>query len=306
MLKRFAIAVATLYLMAGCKLIPVIEEQPTFHNPFPQISRVGVAPFFNLTTEGSQPDGRQVALAYFNELQAIPGFEVAPPGIVEAKARELGIELAGYEQVRIVAEKLKLDAIVVGAITDYSPYYPPRMAMQVDWIATNPAFHPIPTGYGLPWGTPEEEEIPQNLLEATEFELAKEQLRTQTPDPRKQALIPLPGANRGTPEGVLAMIDIRRRETDSAQRQPDRKGTNGGGAFRTTTRRAGASENRRRAIARTRVAGAVDRVVFFGVGGRNRPGRRFGFTVGLARSGRFDAGGASRDGPRFVPATVRS
>ena len=111
----------------------------------------------------------------------MPGFEVAPIGVVESKARELGLQLTSSEEVRIIAQKLGLDAIVIGAVTDYSPYYPPRMALQVDWIAANACYHPIPVGYGLPWGTPEEEEIPQSLVDATEFELAREQLKTQTP-----------------------------------------------------------------------------------------------------------------------------
>ena len=50
--------------------------------------------------------------------------------------------------------------MVVGAVTDYSPYYPPRMALHVEWYAANPNFHPIPPGYGLPWGTPEERRHP--------------------------------------------------------------------------------------------------------------------------------------------------
>ncbi len=209
MAQRLAIVIAVLYLIAGCSHLPVIEHQPQFHNPFPQLSRVGVAPFYNLSTEGTL-DGKQVALAYFNELQAIPGFDVTPIGIIELKAQELGVDLSSYEGLRLVAQKLGLDAIVVGAVTDYTPYYPPRMALQVDWIAANPGFHPIPTGYGLPWGTPAEEEIPQSLVQATEFELARAQLQTQTPDAGAPALVPVPSARGETPHGVLAMVQSRR------------------------------------------------------------------------------------------------
>jgi hypothetical protein len=41
----------------------------------------------------------------------------------------------------------------------------------------------MPSGYGLPWGRAEEEYIPDRLVEASEFELAKAQLATQTPMP---------------------------------------------------------------------------------------------------------------------------
>ncbi|MFM2094830.1 MAG: hypothetical protein RIS70_1954, partial [Planctomycetota bacterium] len=52
----------------------------------------------------------------------------------------------------------------------------------VNWYAANPGFHPIPVGYGLPWGTCEEEHIPAALVRQAEFELAREQLATQTPE----------------------------------------------------------------------------------------------------------------------------
>ena len=63
-----------------------------------------------------------------------------------------------------------------------SPYYPPRMGLAVDWYAANPSFHPIPAGYGLPWGRAEEEFIPSTLVQEAEFALAREQLKTQTPE----------------------------------------------------------------------------------------------------------------------------
>lgn len=216
MAQRLAIVIAVLYLIAGCQLIPVVEHEPKFHNPFPQLSRVGVAPFFNQSPEGTL-DGRQVALAYFNELQTIPGFEVAPPGVIEMKAQQMGLPLSSSDNYRQIAKALGLDAIIVGTITDYSPYYPPRMALQVDWYATNPGFHPIPTGYGLPWGTPAEEEIPQSLVEATEFELAREQLQTQTPDVGNAPGQFGPNAQNNVPYNALSVLPA----PAAAKRYPD-------------------------------------------------------------------------------------
>ena len=57
--------------MAGCSLMPELTYQPTVHNPFPQLSRVAVAPFFNLSNEPTL-DGVKVAIAYYNELQLVP------------------------------------------------------------------------------------------------------------------------------------------------------------------------------------------------------------------------------------------
>jgi hypothetical protein len=178
MLRYLALSGAL--LLSGCTLLPQVVHQPTLHNPFPQLSRVAIAPFFNLSDEPTL-DGRKVALAYFNELQLVPGFEVVPVGTVEQALRETNNQLAGPEDARRLAQFLGVDAVVIGAVTDYSPYYPPRCTLQVEWYAANPGFHPIPPGYGLPWGTREEQEIPGALVFEAEMALAREQLETQTP-----------------------------------------------------------------------------------------------------------------------------
>jgi hypothetical protein len=165
---------------AGCGLLPEIAHQPTLHNPFPQLSTVAVAPFFNQSPEPTV-DGRQFALAYFNELQLVPGFEVVPVDVVERTIVEEKIRLEGPADARKLAQILGVDAVVLGTVTDFSPYYPPRCGLRVEWYAANPCFHPIPPGYGLPWGTPGEKQIPGRLVLEAEMALAKEQLATQTP-----------------------------------------------------------------------------------------------------------------------------
>src|SRR5262249_29496436 len=88
--------------------------------------------------------------------------------------------------VRRLAQILDVDAIVVGTVTEYSPYYPaPRLTLTVAWYSANPSFHPIPAGYGLPWGTGAEKDIPGPVAFQAEFALAKEQLKTQTPQYQK-------------------------------------------------------------------------------------------------------------------------
>lgn len=178
---RLVVVWACLTLGAGCSsFLPEISRQPTFHNPFPQLQKVAIAPFFNLSTEPTV-DGRHVALAYFSELQVIPGFEVIPIGVVEKALEAHQMTLNGPAEARKLAQILDVDAVVVGAVTDYSAYYPPRMALQVEWYAANPGFHPIPPGYGLPWGTPAEDEIPGTLIFEAEMALARAQMKTQTP-----------------------------------------------------------------------------------------------------------------------------
>jgi hypothetical protein len=164
----------------GCHLWEITHE-PIVHNPFPQLSRVAVAPFFNQSDEPTV-DGRKVALAYFAELQATRGFEVVPLGVVEDAILAHRVDLSNPGEARRLAQILGVDAVVIGSVTDFTPYYPPRCGLRVEWYAANAGFHEIPPGYGLPWGTPEEEFIPQPLVFEAEFALAKAQLATQTPE----------------------------------------------------------------------------------------------------------------------------
>jgi hypothetical protein len=167
---------------SGCSLIlPEVSHQPVIRNPFPQLSRVAVAPFFNQSDEPTV-DTRLFSMAYFAELQETPGFEVVPLGVVEEAIIMHRVDLNGPGEARRLANILGVDAVVVGAVTDYSPYYPPRCGLRVEWYTANPGFHEIPAGYGLPWGTPEEEFIPDSLVYESQMALTRAQLATQAPD----------------------------------------------------------------------------------------------------------------------------
>jgi hypothetical protein len=72
----------------------------------------------------------------------------------------------------------------MGAINQYSGFQPPNITLEIEWYATNPYFHPIVVGHGLPWGTPAEKEIPDAVILLAEQDLARAQLATQTPDPK--------------------------------------------------------------------------------------------------------------------------
>lgn len=183
---------------SGCTLFPDIRHKPQYHNPFPQLTRIAILPFRNQSQEPTL-SGSRITQAYYSEMQGIPGFEVLPTGVVESQwaafeTHVLRRPAATAEDFQRFAQYLGCDAVLQGAITDYSPYYPPRMALKVNWYAANPGFHPIPAGYGLPWGTKEEKKIPQWVRLEAERSLAAAQLETQTPDPPSETprLAPTP------------------------------------------------------------------------------------------------------------------
>ncbi len=112
---------------AGCAVITVDVT-----NPVPQLSTVAVAPFFNQSTERTV-DGRRFASAYFSELQKIPGYQVVPTGVTETAIRRHQLDLTSSADVIRLAEILQVDVVVVGSVTEYDPYYPPRIGLHVDW-----------------------------------------------------------------------------------------------------------------------------------------------------------------------------
>ncbi len=174
----------------GCSLVPDFRHKPQWTNPFPQIRSVAVLPFSNQSEEPTL-SGQRVALAYIGELQSIRGFEVLPLGAVEAKLNEFQRPLASGEDFQAFAQFLGVDVVLIGAVTDYDAYYPPRMSIKVNWYAANPGYHPILPGYGLPWGTKAEKDIPSWVNVEAQRALAAEQLKTQTPQaPPAPALMP--------------------------------------------------------------------------------------------------------------------
>lgn len=143
--QTFFLAAAFLVLAPGCA---IVETGVT--NPLPGMATVAVAPFFNLTAEPTT-NGRQFALAYYAELQKVPGFDVIPVGVTETALAESGLDLDNPADAVLLASKLGADAVVVGAVTEYSPYYPPRIGLRTAWYAPEPTrFVPgIPADPGL-------------------------------------------------------------------------------------------------------------------------------------------------------------
>lgn len=194
---------------SGCNLIlPEISHQPVVHNPFPQLSKVAIVPFFNQSDEPTV-DGREFAMAYFAELQNVPGFEVVPLGVVEEAIQYEQIDLSNPAGIRRLADVLEVDAVVVGAVTDFSQYYPPRCGLRVEWYARNPGFHEIPAGYGLPWGTPDEEFIPAPLVFEAELALAKAQLATQSPNCAPSAMPNVPAPQGSGPVNGDTLVPMQ-------------------------------------------------------------------------------------------------
>src|SRR6185295_5049951 len=62
--------------------------------------------------------------AYYSELQKTANYQVIPVGIVEATIQENDLNMSSPADAIKLARILDADAVVVGAVTHYNPYYP--------------------------------------------------------------------------------------------------------------------------------------------------------------------------------------
>lgn len=129
---RRAIVFAAWLLCAALSGCVIFEVSVT--NPVAGLTTVAVAPFFNLSEEPTV-DGRRFAQAYFAALQQTPGFEVVPVGVVEQAIHDHRLEMTSPDDALKLAQILHVDAVVIGSVNDYSPYYPPRIGMKVAWYS---------------------------------------------------------------------------------------------------------------------------------------------------------------------------
>jgi|GEM_PF-716995 len=131
MAGRFLLTSLLLLIVAatpGCAII-----QTAVRNPVPGLETVAIVPFFNLSQDRSL-DGREFALAYYSELQKVPGFEVLPVGVAERAIQQHGLTMSGPEDALKLAAILQVDAVVIGSITDHDPYLP-RVGLKVAWYS---------------------------------------------------------------------------------------------------------------------------------------------------------------------------
>jgi hypothetical protein len=115
--------------LSGCVTVPV-----SVSNPVPGLTTVAVAPFFNLSSEPTA-DGRRFAQAYYAELQKQAGFQVIPVGVVEETLAANNLSMEDPADTLELCRLLGADAVVIGGITDYRPYYPPQVGLQVQWYS---------------------------------------------------------------------------------------------------------------------------------------------------------------------------
>ncbi len=192
---RWIAALPLLLFLSGC-----IVLQPRAENPYPNMNTIAVAPFLNLSPVPSEINdlGRTFGLAYSTELQKIQGYDVMPMGVVETAIIEYNIaaKLNGAPELNLgnpadvlrLAKLLQVDAIVIGAISTYNPYYPPEIGMKVDWYSNK---NWTITADEEPCGPCDDAYIDENGNCSCDFDLPKLRTKDNNSIIRGQNAVPL-------------------------------------------------------------------------------------------------------------------
>lgn len=123
------IALICLFLASGCAL------HPRAQNPLPGVFRVAVVPFGDKTGGSEGLDTYHMTELFASELQRIPTYEVVPVEEVREVLGHQCVETNQPELAFALARALHAQAIIVGDVFEYDPYYPPRVGLHCQMYA---------------------------------------------------------------------------------------------------------------------------------------------------------------------------
>ncbi len=118
---------AVLLLLIGCNTKTYVR----LVSPYPNPKTVVVTPVLNYSgTENI--DMLKVTDIFFSELQQVSGFSVVPVNRTLAEMLKMGIvQIRTPQEVHKLGKALGADMVIVPAITEYNPYYPPIVGVAV-------------------------------------------------------------------------------------------------------------------------------------------------------------------------------
>ena len=116
-------------LAAGC------ASQPRAQNPFPGVFRVAVVPFGDKTNGAEGLDTALITEQFASELQMVPTFEVVPVQEVVEVLGGTRIDGNQPEAAFAIARAVHAQAVVIGSVTEYDPYYPPMLGLHCEMYA---------------------------------------------------------------------------------------------------------------------------------------------------------------------------
>jgi TolB-like protein len=125
---RAAVILTTLLFSCAYWKVPSYLIYPK--NPFPDIKTVAIFPFINYS--GQKISGEEFASKFASELSKFEGFRTITPAQIKSIVTT---QPSTLDEALETAQRLKADAIILGAIKNYNPYYPPSIVVFVEVIS---------------------------------------------------------------------------------------------------------------------------------------------------------------------------
>lgn len=116
-------------LSSGCAL------QKRAQNPLPGVFRVAVIPFNDKTNGQPGIDTMRITEIFASELQKIPTYEVVSVQEVREAIGPWRVPTNQPELAFAVARAVHAQAVIVGDVTEYECYYPPRIGLHCEMYA---------------------------------------------------------------------------------------------------------------------------------------------------------------------------
>lgn len=120
---------ASLPCIGGCAFYPRAQ------NPLPGVYRVAVVDFVDKTNGAEGVDTAVITEIFASELQKIPTYEVVPVQEVREILGPVRIDTNQPQIAFEIARAVHAQAIIVGAVTEYNAYYPPRVGLHCEMYA---------------------------------------------------------------------------------------------------------------------------------------------------------------------------
>lgn len=127
--------------LAGCASLTGIGPGPYAaypENPFPQIRSIAVLPVRQSVEAPHPVDTAKFGTIFSTELAKFPGVRVVRPGTLAPAVAMLRGPMT-VDDALVLAEKVQADAVIAMTVTDYDPYSPPKMSVQVEVISARAA-----------------------------------------------------------------------------------------------------------------------------------------------------------------------
>lgn len=119
-------------LISGCMNQTRLERPAFLHAPYPEPQLWAIAPFMN-ESGFTDIDTATVADVFAEQLQDVDGILTVPVNRVIRAMRELEIDTVQTEgEARLLMNLLNVDGLIVGTISGYDPYRPPKIAAAVE------------------------------------------------------------------------------------------------------------------------------------------------------------------------------